>query len=933
MKIKTLTIYGYGKWVDQTFDFSTDFHVVFGKNEAGKSTMMSFIHSILFGFPTRHSALLRYEPKDSSRYGGKILVEDERFGLVSIERVQGKSTGDVTVLLEDGATGGETLLNTIVYGVDRSLYQSVFSFHLKGIEKVEDMTKEQLNRYFLSAGALGTEQFLQRADMYKQQANKLYKPTGRVPEINQAIKQLEEKQRSMDNTKQKNKEYLDLLQQINLLEQSLAELEKTTVALNKHSQNLKQLDQNYDMIEEITVLEMEIEQLNTSNLSENGLYELASLNKQIEDIRITIRDNQERLKIVEQQYEPSQKLIMYQENEQAIDALAVQMGTMDDLIREQHYSKKEVERLEAERNEKRDRLNLERADSIPKAWTKADKENIQALQQLQEQKEQTYHQLNEKLSTIDFKRSSLDESIDILEADLWSNETFRKEEEYHEARFKNQNKPNNFLIEMIFLGFSIVLLVSLATFDVPFALPLSLVALLVAMGSCWHLWAKIRAQQASSNEHATYETYIQQKEMRRQWRQYLFNSDKLEDEKQTITLAINQVEDDLEVNQTEWETFKQEKLVKQSIALNQAFTFEREVSELIEVGKQLEKAEAQLEEYETKIDLKTAQFDSLSELFEEDDDAIQKIQLFKRFYKEVKEEKNQLQQYMIESREVRQDLNRLIENEKTTLMKKQRLLKNAGADSEEVFRHLHGLLKQKNEKVERLNVLKEQLPENHEIFKTSSKEDLNAQQQQVEQEISDSIKETKQLTQKKIELEVQVKRLEEGGEYTALLQSFENKKSALQELVNQWVTKKLAAHMIEQTLKYARKDRLPQTIIDAEKYFEYLTQGKYSKIVVDDEAIQVLDREGQYFEASELSRGTAEPLYVSLRLAFIKNIQDTIKLPLLIDDGFVNLDWTRRSRMYELLKEISQTTQVLYFSFDEQSLEGAKKSQQTILGK
>ncbi len=63
MKIVEINIYGYGKFENVLF---TDLHstqVFFGENEAGKSTIMSFIHSILFGFPTKLHSELRYEPK------------------------------------------------------------------------------------------------------------------------------------------------------------------------------------------------------------------------------------------------------------------------------------------------------------------------------------------------------------------------------------------------------------------------------------------------------------------------------------------------------------------------------------------------------------------------------------------------------------------------------------------------------------------------------------------------------------------------------------------------------------------------------------------------------------------------------------------------------------------------------------------------------
>ncbi|MDU1530096.1 MAG: AAA family ATPase, partial [Staphylococcus warneri] len=52
MIIKSLEIYGYGQFVQRNIEFNQSFTEIFGENEAGKSTIQAFIHSILFGFPT-----------------------------------------------------------------------------------------------------------------------------------------------------------------------------------------------------------------------------------------------------------------------------------------------------------------------------------------------------------------------------------------------------------------------------------------------------------------------------------------------------------------------------------------------------------------------------------------------------------------------------------------------------------------------------------------------------------------------------------------------------------------------------------------------------------------------------------------------------------------------------------------------------------------
>ena len=63
MKIKSVEIYGYGQFVQRKVEFNPLFTEIFGENEAGKSTLQAFIHSILFGFPTKKENEPRLEPR------------------------------------------------------------------------------------------------------------------------------------------------------------------------------------------------------------------------------------------------------------------------------------------------------------------------------------------------------------------------------------------------------------------------------------------------------------------------------------------------------------------------------------------------------------------------------------------------------------------------------------------------------------------------------------------------------------------------------------------------------------------------------------------------------------------------------------------------------------------------------------------------------
>jgi len=180
MKLKEIYIYGYGKLNDFHFPSGTSLQVIYGENEAGKSTLMSFIHSILFGFPTKQQSELRYEPKNSGKYGGKLVL-DTKHGEITIERIRGRAAGDVTVTFANGTVGSDELLNELLNGMDRRMYQSIFSFNIHGIQDVGRMKGEDISKYLLAAGTFGTDTLMNVEQHLQKEQDALFKPNGQVP--------------------------------------------------------------------------------------------------------------------------------------------------------------------------------------------------------------------------------------------------------------------------------------------------------------------------------------------------------------------------------------------------------------------------------------------------------------------------------------------------------------------------------------------------------------------------------------------------------------------------------------------------------------------------------------------------------------------------------------------------------------------------------
>ena len=194
MKILSLHVYGYGKIVDKVIDTNMKFIQIYGENEAGKSTTMSFIHSILFGFPKRTDSEPRREPRMHNMYGGKLVVKfDDEKHPVEIERVKGKVQGDLKVYFKDGTVKGEQWLTKRLNHIDKKTYRSIFSFDVLGLQDIHtNMTEDRLQEYLLRAGALGSHEYDEMLTAIDKELATIYKKNGSVPTLNQEVEAIKE---------------------------------------------------------------------------------------------------------------------------------------------------------------------------------------------------------------------------------------------------------------------------------------------------------------------------------------------------------------------------------------------------------------------------------------------------------------------------------------------------------------------------------------------------------------------------------------------------------------------------------------------------------------------------------------------------------------------------------------------------------------------
>ena len=157
-----------------------------------------------------------------------------------------------------------------------------------------------------------------------------------------------------------------------------------------------------------------------------------------------------------------------------------------------------------------------------------------------------------------------------------------------------------------------------------------------------------------------------------------------------------------------------------------------------------------------------------------------------------------------------------------------------------------------------------------------------------------------------------------GEEESSVLRRRRNMlKEQLLEHARKWSQLVLEKTLLERTQQKFERERQPDVIKHAEKFFYDITGKRYNRLFVPigKRKITVEDTNGNSKQPHELSRGTREQLYLALRFGLIQDLgEHTERLPVVIDEVLVNFDPDRARRTAQSLGRLAKTNQVLVFT-------------------
>lgn len=163
MRLLELHIDGFGKFHDRTISFNDGINIIYGKNEAGKSTLHTFIRGMLFGIErgrgraAKNDLYTKYEPwENSGTYEGWLRLE-KGGTIYRIERRFRKENKSLKIInetkgLEEEAT--PAFVSSLLDGLTETMYNNTISIgQLKSA--TEDGMVTELKNYIANMNTTG----------------------------------------------------------------------------------------------------------------------------------------------------------------------------------------------------------------------------------------------------------------------------------------------------------------------------------------------------------------------------------------------------------------------------------------------------------------------------------------------------------------------------------------------------------------------------------------------------------------------------------------------------------------------------------------------------------------------------------------------------------------------------------------------------------
>lgn len=246
MRVTGLRIDGFGVFAGFSVqDIGARTTVVCGPNEAGKSTLHTFIVRTLFGHPRLNDARgrRRHEPLRGGRHGGVVRAADGDGGTWEIHRY---TTGSpvLRVVTPDGteSASDDALTALLGHGMDGERYQQVFAVDLDALAGLGTLRGDALDELLLDAATVGAGRSMRRSiTALEERRDGLWTPRSRKLPLNAEISARKAAERRLRDARDAAGAYRAVQEDLARVERELGEVRADQITNREKIRRLQRL--------------------------------------------------------------------------------------------------------------------------------------------------------------------------------------------------------------------------------------------------------------------------------------------------------------------------------------------------------------------------------------------------------------------------------------------------------------------------------------------------------------------------------------------------------------------------------------------------------------------------------------------------------------------------------------------------------------------
>ena len=351
MKISDLYLDGFGHFHQRSIGPLTEpVTVIHGPNEAGKSTLLAFIRTILFGFPPRVRNF--YPPQAGGRHGGRVTLVDDDGEAYVVERFAGTG-GGLSVRTAAGAPlDGDAVMRRLTGQASLDTFKSVFAFSLDELQSDRLLQEEGVKGYIYGA-ALGVPKLPDLGRRLDGRKGAIFAPRARNREVNLVLAQLQELDKGLKAVEGNAAHYGSLTARQDAVRQELAEAETKRARLAADRSAAENLLKGWEDWVTLVDCESKLEELpRFEHFPEDPISRLESYQTRLSQAE---EDRDETARRLEQALEAAETAIADEdllEDRDTIEQVRRGRGRFDDSVRDLPERKAELGALENEMNER-----------------------------------------------------------------------------------------------------------------------------------------------------------------------------------------------------------------------------------------------------------------------------------------------------------------------------------------------------------------------------------------------------------------------------------------------------------------------------------------------------------------------------------------------------------------------------------------------------